>query len=150
MSPFLVILYVIVVVAIFVCNYQAANMLKQAGSLLRNSDVEGAGNILHRSGTIYFNLVRAGIAFAVVLTLISIVYASGFSVNTFNGKLDPCGCIAEATSMVEEMDHYSEIEGFEEKLESTHPECADIDRYMSDNICKEEINDLMSKFEELY
>ena len=150
MVTFLGILYVIVVVAIVVCNYQAANMLKKAGSLLGDSDIEGAGNLLHRSGTIYFNLVRAGIAIAVVITVVSIVSVSSFSFNPFKGKLDPCSCIAEAASMVEEMDDYSELEDFEEKLERAHPECANIDSYMSGDICKEEIEDFEEKLERTF
>ncbi|MBB00381.1 MAG: hypothetical protein CMN34_05570 [Saprospirales bacterium] len=69
-------------------------------------------------------------------------------------ELDACGCLEEATKMIEGMESAEELDSFEEKLEEAHPECADIDESDVEANCKEEteamMTAMMSKAMELY
>ena len=75
---------------------------------------------------------------------LSIIVVAALVLVSCGGELDPCGCVSEATSMIEGMESAEDLESFEEKLEEAHPECADIDEKEVEENCKEEMQEMMS------
>ena len=75
---------------------------------------------------------------------LSIIVVAALALVSCGGELDACGCVSEATSMIEGMESADDLESFEEKLEEAHPECADIDEKEVEENCKEEMQEMMS------
>ncbi|MEC8626934.1 MAG: hypothetical protein VXY37_00885 [Bacteroidota bacterium] len=75
---------------------------------------------------------------------LSIIVVAALVLVSCGGELDACGCVSEATSMIEGMESAEDLESFEEKLEEAHPECADIDEKEVEENCKEEMQEMMS------
>ena len=75
---------------------------------------------------------------------LSIIVVAALALVSCGGELDACGCVSEATSMIEGMESAEDLESFEEKLEEAHPECADIDEKEVEENCKEEMAEMMS------
>lgn len=75
---------------------------------------------------------------------LSIIVVAALALVSCGGELDACGCVSEATSMIEGMESAEDLESFEEKLEEAHPECADIDEKEVEENCKEEMQEMMS------
>ena len=48
---------------------------------------------------------------------LSIIVVAALALVSCGGELDACGCVSEATSMIEGMESAEDLESFEEKLE---------------------------------
>ncbi|HAB89372.1 MAG TPA: hypothetical protein DCF84_02465, partial [Bacteroidetes bacterium] len=58
---------------------------------------------------------------------LSIIVVAALALVSCGGELDACGCVSEATKMVEGMESAEDLESFEDKMKEAHPECADFD-----------------------
>ena len=75
---------------------------------------------------------------------LSIIVVAALALVSCGGELDACGCVSEATKMVEGMESAEDLESFEDKMKEAHPECADFDEKDVEENCKEEMEALMT------
>ena len=115
----------LIAISFIAYSYKAAVKLKESGSMLLDGDTDSAGNSLLQAGTMYQNLIKAGIFLVILVTLVSIFttrsYTSGNGFIFGGGELDACGCLEKSIEIMESDEMVKESAKFAED----HPECAD-------------------------